>query len=500
MISRREFLKTTSAFSVSSLSGKLKHAGRNGKKSILIVVFDAFSATNIPFYGYSRNTTPHIARILDQAVVYHRHYASGNYTSPGTASMLTGLYPWKHGAINLRGKVRSEYERSNMFSYFPAHYKFAHTQNQTANVYLDQFKDDIDDYVIPEFLYLHAFWPGYVFRSDADTAKIGARSIFLPGRSFGNSLFLKNLATWSTLNRVKPIEDEYINEFPRGLPSPHSSYREYYRIEDVNDWLMSLLENVPYPFLGYVHLLPPHARYNTRVDYVNVFENDGYEAIEKPTHLLRSDDRNNAGRYARSRQQYDEYILYVDSEFKRLYDFLSTNGILENTILIFTSDHGEIFERGYSAHSGETLHEPVIKVPMMIFSPGISKRIDIHTPTSAVDLLPTLLYLNGLPLPEIREGDILPPFKSDQNSRDVFALQAQGNHPKQIKCFTSMIVNEEYKLTYYSGYPELADTGPIIELYDMESDPEELENIYHPNDQIGKQLLGRLTEKLEQNL
>lgn len=53
------------------------------QKNILILVFDALSASNVPLYGYPRNTTPKLLEIANQAIVYHNHFSGGNYTTPG---------------------------------------------------------------------------------------------------------------------------------------------------------------------------------------------------------------------------------------------------------------------------------------------------------------------------------------------------------------------------------------------------------------------------------
>ena len=63
-------------------------------QNIIIIVFDAFSAYHISLYGYQRETAPNISRLAERAIVYHNHYAGGNYTTPGTASLLTGAQPW----------------------------------------------------------------------------------------------------------------------------------------------------------------------------------------------------------------------------------------------------------------------------------------------------------------------------------------------------------------------------------------------------------------------
>ena len=114
----------------------------------------------------------------------------------------------------------------------------------------------------------------------------------------------------------------------------------------------------------------------------------------------------------RDRLAYDEFILYVDREFARFYGALEASGLLENTWVVFTSDHGEMFERGIIGHSTNVLYEPVVRVPLLIFEPGRKQGMEIVTPTSAVDMLPTLAHVTGHALPDWSEGEILPPFRT----------------------------------------------------------------------------------------
>ena len=89
---------------------------------------------------------------------------------------------------------------------------------------------------------------------------------------------------------------------------------------------------------------------------------------------------------------------------------MEESGMLENTWLIFTSDHGEMFERGINGHMTVCQHEPVMKIPLIIFEPGQTTRRDVYTPTNSVDVLPTLLHLTGQPVPDWVEGEVyIPP-------------------------------------------------------------------------------------------
>ena len=92
---RRDFLKLAGMLPLGLAAPQLDRSLglQSDKKNVIIIVFDAFSAYNISLYGYGRETTPNITRLAERATVYHNHYAGSNFTTPGTASLLTGTYP-----------------------------------------------------------------------------------------------------------------------------------------------------------------------------------------------------------------------------------------------------------------------------------------------------------------------------------------------------------------------------------------------------------------------
>ena len=111
---RRDFLKLTSLVPLSlSLLRFLKTFAplTAQPKNIAVIVFDAFSAYSISRYGYERVTTPNIDRLAKRAIVYHNHFAGGNFTSPGTASLLTGTLPWTHRAFRPNSKVAKSFAK-----------------------------------------------------------------------------------------------------------------------------------------------------------------------------------------------------------------------------------------------------------------------------------------------------------------------------------------------------------------------------------------------------
>jgi arylsulfatase A-like enzyme len=280
-------------------------------------------------------------------------------------------------------------------------------------------------------------------------------------------------------------------QFPRGVPS---NFNAYFILEDAIDWIREQLTSLQQPFLSYVHLLPPHDPYTPRRDFVGIYQDD-FRPDTKPRHaLIRSgippED------LQRGRRDYDEYVAYADSEFGRLYDFMLQNGHLEDTILVFTSDHGEAFERGLMGHLTPLLYEPLLQVPLLISTPGRLTREDVFASTNNVDLLPTLLHLTGQPVPDWIEGQVLPPFVEESAGTGAsYTVEAKSN-PKRAplsRKASIALVRDDAKLIRYIGYPEL---DPPYELYLLADDPEELENRYLTE----TALAGRLQEEMEAKL
>jgi arylsulfatase A-like enzyme len=195
------------------------------------------------------------------------------------------------------------------------------------------------------------------------------------------------------------------------------------------------------------------------------------------------------------RTRYDEYLLYVDAEFARLYKFMEQNGLLENTWLVLTSDHGEMFERGIVGHLTPAMYQPVTQIPLLIFAPGQIARQDIIDNTSAIDLLPTLLAITGHDILDWAEGSMLPPFADTnlKSDRQIFCVRGKGIQEDQpLHKGSAMMVKGRYKLVYIFGYPNDFENGESVELYDLENDPEELTNLYSTQKTLGDSLLNEL--------
>ena len=483
-INRREFLKLASLATFSSLPayyGFPRELGANSDAAnVIVLVFDAWSAHDISLYGFSRQTTPNLERFAERATVYHNHYAPANFTSPGTASLLTGTYPWTHRAFNHNSLVLPSLQNKSIFNYFSEnqYHTLAYTHNALANSLLKYFQSDLDKLIPSIDLFIEQ--PTLLeklFQNDEDIFTLSRIQSLLDDYKDGitHSLFMAQPYTKVHNQRFEAVNKQYETLFPR--TPPRTDAFKHFLLEDLVNWLSVQIPALPKPSFSYIHAFPPHDPYHPRAEFIGMFGGDGWSSPKKPIHSLSEGINREVSTILRT--EYDEFIAYTDAELGRLIANLEQSGSLEDSWLVITSDHGEMFERGFKMHNQPSLYEPVVKIPLLISAPGQRSRQDIHNVTNSIDLLPTLLNVIGSALPEHLEGKVMPPFGNEfgENDRSTFIVQAKGNDQRnQINKGCVAINKHGFKLSQFFGYSQDDQNG--FELYDLQNDPEELENLY----------------------
>jgi len=497
-LQRRDFLKFAALVSASAVMPKFANALAAPFPqipNILVLVCDAMSARNLSLYSYPRQTTPQFLNFANQALVYHHHAAGGNFTSPGTATLLTGTYPWTHRAINQSGIVLRHLASHNVFSLLKEKYTtFAYTQNSWAEYLLSQFEADIDLHLLPRSFSAADSSLDIISERDANVGRRALDDFLLQTGETPASLVFGPLNKQLFLYRLSKVSTK---GYPRGLPYD-VTHPTYFRLEDIFSGMASQiidLDSFSSPFMAYVHLYAPHEPYRARREFKGMFVDD-YVPISKPDSRF-SDGSSNENLRAR-RVNYDEYIANVDAEFGQLMDTLKVNGVLDHTVVIVTSDHGELFERGIHGHGTPVLYGPVVHVPMIVYLPGLETRVDIYEPTSNADVLPTLLHLAGLTVPDWCEGEILPGISgtSGSSGRPIFSVEAKEN--SAFLPLNKVIVamrKDKYKLICYRGY----DVEDQFELFDVDNDLEEMDDLYARLPQVASTMRDELLAHLDKS-
>ncbi len=500
--SRRDFIKLAALAPIAwylspLLEGQHKpRVAGEGKPNIIVLVFDAWSAHDIPLYGYQRNTVPNVMRFAEQATVYHNHYTAGTFTVPGTASLLTGLLPWSHRAFQLgAGGVSKAHLDHQMFAALGEGYNtvaFAH--NAFADLLVSQAEKYVDAHIpSTSFNIDSSLWSSLpFFRKDMRIAYSSFDdNLFQTADGLDSSLFL------GPVNRLAVFDEKYNatrklgGNYPTGLPE---STTGLFRLEDLVDGAIGILGNLSEPSFTYLHFYPPHGLYHPTAAFANAF-NDGWSQVPKPLHPI-AYEKNGTDFLNGARRLYDQYMASWDAEAGRLFEYLSSSGLLDRSYVVLTSDHGELFERGDVGHWTRMIYDAIVHVPLMIRAPGQTKRQDVYSPTSSVDVLPTLASLGGNAVPSWAEGQVLPGFGGQEDpKRSIFTVDAKNNPSWAPLTHASLsLTKDNQRLTYYD-YP---GEWQGYEFYDLAADPEEMQNLFGKQPAAAVQMKDELMQRLSE--
>jgi len=167
--------------------------------------------------------------------------------------------------------------------------------------------------------------------------------------------------------------------------------------------------------------------------------------------------------------RYWGYCSYIDQWTGRVLDALEARGLAENTIVVFTSDHGEMIGSHGFVYKGAYMYDGVQRVPFIMRAPGvIPAGMQTDALGSSVDLLPTLTGMMGIEAPPETQGRSMLPVLSGQTDRgrEMTVTEMNGTGLGIVMART-----DRYKFAYNWRQRQ------VDELYDMQADPLELENL-----------------------
>ena len=251
----------------------------------------------------------------------------------------------------------------------------------------------------------------------------------------------------------------------RGDPHKISTSKE------LADLAIGDMETLRPPFFAWVHFFDPHFAYLPHQEWASFGDRDV--------------------------DRYDQEIAFTDRSIGDLLTFMEEKGLLENTVVVFTADHGEEF----GEHDGqyhETCYDEVLRVPVVIRAPGVAAAVDSSV-TEQVDLLPTILGRLGLASPAACPGrDLLA--VGSRPSHPIFVERDRPSEYRQRAVITrdrKLIRVEPRDTTLVSpearaDYAEVTNLTPGTYLYDLARDPGERTNLFTPDDPRAERMLALL--------
>lgn len=335
--------------------------------NILILVMDTARAQSLSCYGYQRATSPNLDRLAADSVLYEQAIAPGCWSLPSQMSLLTGLFPSKHGAHELH------------LSY-PHHYP-----------------------TLPEVLRER----GYTTLGISPNSWMSDEF----GTTHGFDTYLKMWQYWPTLPATAEARSRSWIRFAHRLNRFYTRYAfpKRNRARHVNQALYNLLDNAQEPFFGYVIYWDTHLPYYAHGAHGTRWLPTGVD-LEHALRVDRDHLAYHTGQVSMTeadfeilRACYDGALASIDEEIGYLVDRLLKRGILDRTVLIVTSDHGEnIGDHRLMSHA-YSLHDTLIHVPLIIRYPtGFPRGERVTSHVQLTDVFPTILDVLQVEAPEVR--------------------------------------------------------------------------------------------------
>lgn len=333
-------------------------SARDGAPNVLLLVFDTVRSLNTSLYGYDRSTTPHLAQLASQGARFENAYATAPWTLPSHASMFTGRYPQELSA-DLRTRLDDTYPtlaevmRGDGYATgsFVANLSYCTWQYGLTRGFIH-----VDGYPVSAWM---------LFTSTA----IGRRLYLQPW-------FRRLAGAWQHPG-AKPaarVNSEFLQWLDRSRGRPFFAFLNYY---DAHHPALP-----PAPFDTLFGRRPPVRSPDIELAYDSVPPKELAERIA----------------------QYDGAIRYMDGQLDLLLRQLRDRGLLDNTIVVVLSDHGEHWGDHERLSHGNSLYRQLLQVPLVLRYPArLQAGTRVVAPVSLRDLPATVLDLAGSP-----QRDVLP--------------------------------------------------------------------------------------------
>lgn len=472
--------QTLFALSLVVCSGFVSAADR---PNVLFIISDDLN-NYIGCYGDPRAKTPNIDELASRGVKFERAYCSFPLCGPSRNSMLTGLYPNSTGILSnsqiFRQTIPSHISLSQAFrldGYFAARIGKLYHYNVPNSIGTDGHDDP-------------GSWEVEINPIGADRLEEDEIFTLTPGQ-YGGTL------SWYA------------------SPKSDGHHTDAMLANDA-DWVLErCAARKDRPFFLAVGFFRPHTPYVAPKDpYYGWYEKGEmplFPTIDKnppevPLAALGSYKKEQDALTDELRQEcvqaYYASISFMDAQVGRVVDSLDRLGLSENTIIVFTSDHG--YHMGeHGLFQKQSLFEGSARVPLLIVAPGTSGAgTVVEEPVSQVDLYPTLAELASVKTPDNLQGQSLVPLLKDPaaEGRGWALTQVVRGGAGKVKEGAAKGAGGKrffgYSLrTQRWRYTEWDEGGEGSELYDHENDPGELVNLAGNPEQAAT--VAELREKLQ---
>ena len=339
--------------------------------NVLLVILDSARARNTSLHGYHRDTTPFLEQFSETATVYTQARAPAGRSLPSHGSIFTGYLPQEHGVNTLDTKLL---EGSSVFETLSAD-GYA-TGLFTDNPYLTDLdtglSNGFDTVVNNRDLFEDGLSPSaFVEQEDLDHTEFLNKAL----RSDAPAKSVLNGVSWMMKWR-----------FPRLAPSGVVFSRGFTYADQFADWRRSIGTD---PWAACINLMDTHVPFRPDEKFDEWTSPDSEKARKRVD--MENIEESEEWKHTLLEDQYDGTIRQADTVVEEIITSLQQDGVLEETCVVITADHGEGFgertpiDNAPSIGHGDAVDETLLHVPLITKIPGRCEGQTIHEPVGLVD-------------------------------------------------------------------------------------------------------------------
>ncbi|MFT5301518.1 MAG: iduronate 2-sulfatase [Mariniblastus sp.] len=438
------------------------------RPNILLIVCDDLN-THVSTSGYEAIHTPTLAAFAKEAMSFDRAFCQYPVCGPSRASFLHGLYPESTGVLNNTDDIRIT--RPNTVS-FPQHFKQNGYWTGSVGKIFHNSKNEPGELAWDEY---------HKFENDELAVAVEARKRF--ELEHGSVEDRKNVKKWKAIRKavIAPLDAQTPPGHGRsGLRD--EQHKDGKNVRQVTTWLREKSYGDK-PFFIALGIQKPHVPFLAPDKYFDLYPADEIPFHRDPTNLWDTLPKDamvkrfssfgfalgveNVARRQEFMQSYHACVSFIDAQIATVFQQLKNEGLWENTIVIFTSDHG--YHLGDHFLWGKvTLFDVGAKVPFMVRVPGMTQPgSQSDAIVELIDLYPTLTGLTGLDAPAHLQGTSLVPVL--KNPTQAGSKSHSYSVVKRGDALGYAMRSQNWR---YGKWPSGGE-----ELYNLDSDPHERTNL-----------------------
>ncbi len=483
-------------------------------KNILLITSDQQHWFSMGFLN-PEIKTPNLDRLAASGIHFDRAYTVNPTCTPTRASWITGMYPSQHGAYSLGTKlmetvptVGDRFQENGFRTGLvgKAHFQPLSSMEEYPSLEAYPLLQDLDfwkNYKDP----FYGFQNAELARNHTDEPHVG--------QHYGLWMEEKGYSNWRDFFQRRDGETAHKKVNPGDAwEIPEEIHYNTWIAERTNS-LMNDYHKDGDNFFLWASFFDPHPAYMVPEPYASMYDPNEVtlpqftpgEFDDKPPHYAmtreekpdfsayRTDEGSNTLHGAKSHLRSDEIkrkniatmygmMTMLDKYVGKILDNLDTLGLTEETLVVFTTDHGDFL--GQHGLVAKALHhyEDLLKVPLIVSQPGtIPQGLRSQSLQSTVDLAPTCLSFANLPIPRVMTGlDQKSVWTGEKETIRDHVIVENRHNPTTMNLKT--YIDERYKITTYYRQP-------YGELYDLQEDPGEMINLWDKADkqELKKDLL-----------